>query len=674
MSNGRFAAVCAALILTLVWSASVRTQAPQAPTGPPVVVPTAAAPADSEDPHPLADAKYVGAEACAACHREVHDTWKDGRHSKMLQRAVPGTVKGDFGAGSLILAERPYTLRVENGEYFITESYLTGTPLEHRIQYTLGSRRIQHYITTDGNGRMIILPPTWDVQRQEWFDNMEIVRPDQDEQKPVQQWNKNCFGCHVSQQENNYSPSARTYETQWEDFGTSCERCHGPGSKHIEAYSRAKDPALVTASAIIRQTNLDPATSSMICAQCHTFRDIVAPGFMAGANYYDYFLPFLEYGPQKAEDPAYWADGRPRRFSNDAMGLWQSECFIQGGATCTTCHRDPHLPDVDRPEKNPQLAASNNGLCTRCHQEIGAKPADHTRHAPDSAGSSCVECHMPKAVVALKASMRDHTMSLPTPENTVAFGIPNACSQCHTDRSAAWAVDVLQAWYPEGRRSKVIARAETFTAARAGRPEALDRLIAMSADPNEGPMLRANAVGYLANYPDQRAVAALLSAAKAEHPIMRATAVAGLGRIDAAASRLALLAALDDPRRAVRIPALMSIINRGARPSTVEDRNRLRRVGYEFAIRAEMHPDDAAQQRDLGVVRMLIGELDLAAVALQNSLELDPAVPSATFLLAVARLTQGRVDEAKQLLMQVAPTDPSYAAAQDRLKRLDGQR
>ena len=667
MSNGRFAAVTVALLLTLVWSARARTQAPQTPAIPQPAAVTPAALDEAPGSSPVAGATYVGAQACGACHREVYDTWKGGRHSKMLQPATPRTVLGDFGVSGLILHERPYRLRAEDGQYYITESYLTGTEQEHRIQYTLGSRRVQHYLTTDAQGRMIILAPSWDVQREQWFDNMDIVRPDQDEQKPVQVWNKNCFGCHVGEQENNYSPTTRTYATQWADFGTSCERCHGPGSLHVQAYSAAKDPALVTASAIIRPTELDAATSSMICAQCHTFRDVIAPEFTAGSNYYDHFLPYLEYGPQKADDPAYWADGRPRRFSNDAMGLWQSECFIQGGATCTTCHRDTHQPDVDR---DVYLAASNNVLCTRCHQDIGAKLTAHTRHDAASAGSSCVDCHMPKVVMALKSTMRDHTMSLPTPENTVAFAIPNACTECHTDRSPSWAADTLKAWYPEGRRAKVIARAETFTAARASRPEALERLIAMAADPAEGPMIQANAVGYLANYPDQRAVASLLAAAKAEHPAIRATAVAGLGRVEAAASRLALMSALDDPRRAVRIPALMSIISRGARPSTAEERIRLRRVGYEFAARADMHQDNASHQRDLGVVRMLTGELDLAAVALQNSLGLDPDGPSARFLLAVARLGQGRIDEARRLLGEVAPSDPSYDAAQDRLKQL----
>ncbi len=98
----------------------------------------------------------------------------------------------------------------------------------------------------------------------------------------------------------------------------------------------------------------------MICAQCHSLRDIIGPGYTAGANYFDHFQPILEYGPRKESDPAYWADGRPRRFSNDAMGLWQSDCYLRGGATCTNCHRDPHLPDVD---KNPQLASAASDAC-----------------------------------------------------------------------------------------------------------------------------------------------------------------------------------------------------------------------------------------------------------------------------------------------------------------------
>src|SRR5688572_25783302 len=154
-------------------------------------------------------------------------------------------------------------------------------------------------------------------------------------------------------------------------------------------------------------------------------------------------MPILEYGQKVDADPAYWADGRPRRFSNDALGLWQSQCFLKGQATCTTCHDDPHEPDIER---NPQLASGKNALCTGCHEDLGRRLGEHTRHRPGGAGSSCVGCHMPPTVYSIKARIADHTIGVPAPENTVRFGIPNACNACHQDRSADWAVQAMGAW------------------------------------------------------------------------------------------------------------------------------------------------------------------------------------------------------------------------------------
>jgi predicted CXXCH cytochrome family protein len=646
-----FTGVAILMVLILAWAAHARIGASQPP------------PVDAEGAR-----AFVGAQACASCHQQIHETWKGGRHSKMLQPATTASVKGDFSKGSVTLRGTRFPLRATNGEYFITTS-LTGKEQEHRVEYTLGSRRIQHYLTTIDKGMIIVLPPTWDVLRQEWLHNMDIVRPDENHQRPIQQWNKDCVGCHVSQQAINYRPAVGAYATTWRDFGTSCERCHGPGSAHVQAYAGADRRPPAGEEMIVRPTHLDPGTSSMICAQCHSLRNVVDPDYEAGKNYYDYFMPRLEYDPRPGLDPPYWPDGRPRRFSNDAIGLWQSECFLRGRATCTSCHKDPHEPDVDR---NAQLAASNNALCTGCHQAIGARLSAHTRHGANSAGSSCVECHMPKTVISIKSTMRDHTMSVPAPENTVAFGIPNACTECHADKKAAWAVDMLDTWWPRGRRLKLVKRAEAFTAARANRPDALERLIAIAGDDTVGPLAQANAVGYLRNYPDARAGIALLAAAKAVHPAIRGVAISSLGQRDLNdnAARSAVLAALDDPQRAVRISALVSLINlRGSRLSP-PDLERFRRAGREFAKMERLYQDDAGFERDLGVVHLLGGEVDRAADALQISLGLEPARPSAKFLLAVARIGQRRFDDARTLLQQVPSSDPFYSSAQERLKTL----
>jgi hypothetical protein len=140
------------------------------------------------------------------------------------------------------------------------------------------------------------------------------------------------------------------------------------------------------------------------------------------------------------------------------------------------------------------------------------------------------------------------------------------------------------------------------------------------------------------------------------------------------AARSAVLAALDDPQRTVRIAALVSLINLGGSPLGRVDEDRFRRVGREFARMERLYQDDAGFERDLGVVHLLGGELDLAADALQLSLGLEPSRPSARFLLAVTRLGQHRFDDARALLLQVPSSDPYYRSAQERLKTLNPSR
>lgn len=638
----------AVLPLAMAWTSHARSQGQSAaPSSTPTAVPP--------------EAVAVGAAVCASCHADQHEHWRAGRHSKMLQPAGPSSVVGDFSRSALTLRGKPFRLREKDGVFYITESMLTGRPQEHRIDYTLGSRRIQHYLTTIDRGRIIVMTPTWDVGRREWFDNVDIVRPDEDDKTIVQQWNRHCVGCHVSEQKNGYNPATKTYGTTFVDFGTSCERCHGPGSAHVERYRASPASRAIDDRAIVRPTRLDPQSNSAVCAQCHSYRSVVAPGFRAGARYDDHFAPRLEYLPRKDQDPAYWADGRPRRFSNDGIGLWQSQCFLKGGATCTTCH-DPHRPDVDT---HPELAPASNTLCTQCHQDIGREVSAHTRHQAGSAGSACVECHMPRAVMSIKAKIRDHTMSLPTPENTVAFGIPNACTDCHAKQPAAWAAGVLKAWWPRGRRSTYVERATTFTAARQKRPEALEGLLRIAGDEAQVPLVRANALGYLRDYDDPRAESALVKALQAGQPTMRMVAASSLGR---ATAQPALLAALDDTSRSVRVAALLSLVNVGGGPFSGDDQVRFKRVSAEFVTQARQREDDADTQADLGLVHMLNGDLGLAERALGMSVGLTPG-PKATFLLGLVRMGQGRPAEARALFTQIPASDAYYRVAQDWLKK-----
>jgi len=587
----------------------------------------------------------------------------------MLQPATAAAVLAPFEGKAIQLRGSAFTPGLEAGSYFIRGPFPTAKEEVHRVEYTLGSRRVQHYLARLTDGRLVVLPPTWDVEKREWFHNLDIVNPDEAALNPVQVWNRTCYGCHVSGAAKGFDQTRLSYDTQWSDFGTSCERCHGSGAAHVARYESPAPAAGGTG--IVTPSRLSPERSTMVCAQCHSLRDITVPGFSPGDHYYDHFTPILEYGQPAGPDPAYWADGRPRRFSNDAIGLWQSQCFLKGNATCTTCHRDPHEPDIDR---NPSLARTSNAICSSCHAPIAAAGSRHTRHPAGSAAGACVACHMPRTVISLRSRMPDHTISVPAPENTVTHAIPNACNECHQDRDARWAAARLAEWFPSGRRRRLIARADTFASARAGDAASLTGLIRIATDETEAPLVRANAVGYLRRFPGSRAETFLSAAASSEHPSMKLTAVLGLGEGGFPAANVTpiLINALGDSHRTVRVGAALSLMN--ARVTTLdgpagrlfEDAKR------DFAARAVLLSDDARVLLDVGKFHLMNKDVPAAIRTLEASLRLDQALHASRYFLALAVLTEGRTADARALLTRIPKGDPYAEAAARLLATLPG--
>jgi hypothetical protein len=601
--------------------------------------------------------------SCAKCHAEIHSQWTHSRHSKMVQPATRESVQGDFKLARVKLRGASFGLRERDGVFYISETYLTGKLQEHKIDYTLGNRRIQHYLTTLGDGKVIVLPPSWDISRKGWFHNLDIADPDEVEGVQVQVWNKQCYSCHVSQQEKNFDIEKNEYKTSWLDFGTNCERCHGPGSEHVADPRKAH---------MVVQTKLDATRNTMVCAQCHSFRDTFAKGFAAGDDYYNYFVPILEYNQPRDKDPAYWADGRTRRFSNDAYGLWQSECFLKGGVTCVACHTAVHQVEI---EKNPQLRPTANALCTRCHIKIGEAIAAHTHHASGSAGSSCVECHMPRTVYSIKAEIRDHSMSIPVPENTIRHGIPNSCNVCHKDRDANWSIKQMDAWYGDRSRQKLIRRADAFGLASKGDPRAITNLLAILGEPSEGPLVRANAVGHLSQFSiDPTVFPAIEKALSDPEPVVRAVAALRMqpGPIDKENAIRALTKSLGDSETTVRVASAASLVALGVRELNGEDGQRFARAKELFRARAEANSDDAEQEIGAGRFYYLIGDIPRAISAFRTSLRIDPGSP-AHYMLAAAYIQKGEVQKAREVLVTIRRADSEYEKAQRLLKAIDAQ-
>ncbi len=617
-------------------------------------------------------ATYVGASACQKCHAGEFTKWQGARHSKMIQAASSVSVKGDFSAGKIKLRGDGYTLQVRGGAYYITETRLRGAPWEHRVDYTLGSRRIQHYLTKLPDGRIIVLAPSWDVLRKQWFHNFDIGDPDESGEVEVQLWNKQCFSCHVSQEQKGFDTGKIVYNTTWTNFGTNCERCHGPGSDHIKRYAAATAKPPKPAADIVVQTRLSPDRNTMVCAQCHSFRDIFIPDFAAGDDYYSHFMPILEYDQPVDKDPAYWADGRTRRFSNDALGLWQSKCFLKGGATCITCHTDAHDTGIER---NTQLRSDANALCTHCHESLSKNLTEHTHHSETSTGSSCIECHMPRTVQSIKAEIRDHSITIPAPENTVRHQIPNACNNCHKDREAAWAVAKLNEWVGHASRRPLVRLADAFVAARKGDASVVPQLIEIASDPAQNPLARANATGYLSRFPrDPQAFAAMLRSLDDAHPLVRGVAALRMmaTTADAPAAISALTHALGDSAAVVRLAAAVNLVGLGVKTLPGEDGVRFEEAQKLYQLRARLNDDDAGQQLSVGRFYLILNQGATAAEALNLALHLDPQVP-AQYYLAYAYAELTRYDDARAIIARIPATDPQFAKAQELYRAIAGR-
>ncbi|MBV9146700.1 MAG: hypothetical protein JO065_12335, partial [Acidobacteria bacterium] len=125
------------------------------------------------------NSRFVGDAACEKCHAAVQHSESSSLHSKIFQAANHETVQGNFAAGRLDLRGSAYVVQYRNGKYYITESELNGKLWEHVVDYTLGARRVQHYLTTLPDGRIVVLPPTWDIVRKEWVHNLDVENPEE---------------------------------------------------------------------------------------------------------------------------------------------------------------------------------------------------------------------------------------------------------------------------------------------------------------------------------------------------------------------------------------------------------------------------------------------------------------------------------------------------------------
>lgn len=322
--------------------------------------------------------------------------------------------------------------------------------------------------------RLMQFPLAWMVKERRWVNEDHTFlhpEPAPSAYEPYQEgWSNGCDQCHAVGARFDAGLVGEPGRAAVVELGIACEACHGAGAAHAERYgsplaryaAHLKDDR--PPDDIVNPADLDPARSAAICGQCHAETWLLATPparrFRPGDRLEDYFrvvqyestpLPdWLFLATQ--EDPellesGFWRDGTNRIAGRDYNGLAISPCHTEGGLTCTSCHQ-MHGSDPD--DQLAEGALSGRDACGDCHPALADDPSAHTHHPPDSAGSDCYNCHMPKTTYGLLSVMRAHRIDSPSVEQSLR-GRPNACNLCHLDKTLAEVGDHLAEWYGQPR-------------------------------------------------------------------------------------------------------------------------------------------------------------------------------------------------------------------------------
>ena len=644
---------------------------PPSPSQAPAAAATAPSPSVAAAPH----ADYVGAKACAACHAKETAAWRQSHHALAMQAAGDDTVLGRFDGASLTQDGARASFFRRDRAFFVKTDGPDGKPGEFEVKYTFGVYPLQQYLVAFPDGRMQALRAAWDARPkaeggQRWFNMYPGERIEAHDTlhwtRLNQNWNYMCADCHSTNVQRHYDVASDTFRTTWSDINVACEACHGPGSRHVAWANgsderRRADAGKGLSIALDERKGMrwipNPATGNPVrstplathrevetCAVCHARRNIIATDSAPTGRLLDTHDPVLLTAGR------YHADGQQLDEVYVYASFLQSRMYAKG-VTCSDCH-DPHTAKV---------RAQGNALCESCHSPKVYDTAAHHMHKEGSAGSQCVACHMPARNYMVINARPDHSIRVPRPDLTLAYGVPNACANCHADKGARWAADAIEKAHGAERKGYQHF-VEALDAARKGKPDASRLLTALAADGSSPVIARATAVSELEHYASPAAVPTLQAALGDADALMRMAALEALVAFPVNVRAPLALPLADDPVLDVRVKAGRVL---AAVPDGQLDAGQ--RAARDRAFAAYVQAQEAIAERpeahyDLGLVYAERHDTAKAEAAFRQALRLQPDFVPAYANLADMYRSLGRDDDAAKLIDEGLAAAPGNAS------------
>ena len=350
----------------------------------------------------------------------------------------------------------------------------------------------------------------------------------------------------------------------------------------------------------------------------------------------------------------YFPDGQIKGEVYEYGSFIQSRMFHEG-VTCSDCH-DPH---------SSKLRADGNALCLQCHLSQKYDSPSHHFHKIGTTASHCVECHMPTRTYMVIDARRDHSIRIPRPDLSMKLGTPNACNQCHTDKTAQWASDAVNRWYgqpPAGFQTF----AETLTDGEQGAPGALEGLDALIENKQQAAISRATALNLLVPWapaPDSKAIS---DGSIDRSALVRRASATALSNSDLQSNVEIPGSLLSDPVRGVRIEAADVFAGKTSGDLHPSLRDALDRATNEYIAAQNLNADRPEAHLNLALLFAKEQHLDRAEDELKTALLLDGSFAPAAVNLADLYRETGREADGEAVLktaLQRSPHDASLLHA-----------
>ncbi|HSH67835.1 MAG TPA: cytochrome c3 family protein, partial [Bacteroidia bacterium] len=375
-------------------------------------------------------AKYVGIQTCRLCHQKIYDSFIKTGMGQSFSAATKQKSVATFNQHIVIYDKykdfyyHPFwdkdTMKIL--EFRLKRKDTIFKRIE-KVDYIIGSGQHTNSHIHNSNGYLYQMPMTFFSQQKKWdfppgFENGFNTRFSR-------KIGLECISCHnalpdfVEGAENKFNSLPE---------GINCERCHGPGSIHVQQRSTGQK---VDTSKFIDYSIVNPAKLSVerqfdVCQRCHLQGNAVLkkgksffdfrPG-MVLSDYFSVFLPKYENG----DDEFIMASHADR--------LKQSACFIKSFKepsktsslrpyknflTCITCH-NPHISVKTLNNEH------FNTICQNCHNSSANKTCTENTNVRTAVQDNCISCHMPRSgsIDIPHVSIHDHYIRKPLKKEEV---------------------------------------------------------------------------------------------------------------------------------------------------------------------------------------------------------------------------------------------------------------